>query len=81
MVEKQSESGELNSTDYKKILKGAGIAFGAAILYSIASWLMVWLNSGSVDWNNFIKPFLNVCIPAALSTGINAVMKFMQGPK
>jgi len=79
MAETKSVSGELNSTDYKKILKGAGIAFGAAALYSIASWLMTWLNSGSVDWTNFVKPFLNVCIPAALSTGINAVMKLMQG--
>lgn len=61
----------LNSADYKKIAKGAGLAFGAAVLYSIAA----WLSSGEVDWNLF----LTVCVPAALSTGINAVMKWWQG--
>jgi hypothetical protein len=67
----QSSSMSLNSVDFKKIAKGAGIAFGAAVLFSVST----WLSTGSVNWNLFVT----VCIPAALSTGINAVMKFIQG--
>jgi uncharacterized membrane protein YfcA len=63
----------LNKTDYKKIAKGAALAFGAAALVSIST----WLSQGEVNWNLF----LTVCIPAALSTGINAGMKFFQGQK
>lgn len=77
----QSNSGSLNNTDYKKIAKGAGIAFGAAFLYSVLSWLMTWLSAGTVDWSNFIQPFMTTCIPAALAVGINAVMKLMAGPQ
>jgi hypothetical protein len=69
----------LNATDAKKIAKGAAIAFGAAFLYSVAVWLSVWTSTGTVNWSTFGTTFLNVCIPAALSTGINALMKFFQG--
>lgn len=67
----ESPAQSLNGVDYKKIGKGAALAFGAAVLYSIAA----WLSSGEINWNLF----LTVCIPAALSTGINAVMKWYQG--
>jgi hypothetical protein len=66
-----SAQGALNAVDYKKILKGAGLAFGAAALYSIAA----WLSAGQVEWN----VFLTVCIPAAISTGINAALKWWAG--
>lgn len=65
-----SPSGKLVKEDYKKILKGAGIAFGAAVLFSLSNWLA----TGEPNWNLFVT----VCVPAALSTGINAVMKFLQ---
>jgi hypothetical protein len=67
----QSASMSLNSTDYKKILKGAGIAFGGAFLATVSAWLA----AGSVNWGLF----LTLCLPAALSTGINAVLKWYQG--
>lgn len=69
----ESKKYELNKTDYKKIAKGAALAFGAAVLVSVST----WLSQGEVNWNLFIT----VCIPAALSTGINAGMKFFQGQK
>ena len=75
-----SSKGTLNKIDYKKILKGAGIAFGGAFAFSMATWLMGWLGTGSVDWSKFTQPFLTTCIPAALSVGINALVKFFQGP-
>lgn len=67
----QSPAYTLNAVDYKKIAKGAALAFGAAALYSVAA----WFSAGEVNWNLF----LTVCIPAALSTGVNAVMKWYQG--
>lgn len=69
--QEQSEKYSLNETDYKKILKGAGIAFGAAFLFSIST----WLGQGEVNWATFFQS----CIPAAISTGINAGLKFFQG--
>ena len=67
----QSASMKLNAVDFKKIAKGAGIAFGAAALFSVST----WLSTGSVNWNLF----LTVCIPAAISTVINAIIKWYQG--
>ena len=67
----QSASMSLNAVDYKKILKGAGIAFSAAALATVSSWLA----AGDVNWGLF----LTLCVPAALSTGINAVLKWYQG--
>ena len=58
----------LNSTDYKKIAKGAAIAFSAAALYSISQ----ALTSGIIDWK--------IYIPAAIAVGINAVLKLLAGP-
>ena len=68
----QSNAWELNGVDLRKILKGAGLAFGAAALVSIAE----WLGHGSIDWSTF----LTLCVPAAVSTGINAALKWYQGP-
>lgn len=78
-VSESSAAMSLNATDYKKITKGAALAFGAAFLYSILMWLSSWMSSGQVDWKAFINPFLTVCIPAAISTGINALIKWWQG--
>jgi len=67
-IEVQSPQGQLNSFDWKKIGKGALIAFGGAFLLSIGE----WLTTGNVElW----KPALG----AALSVGINAVWKLLQG--
>lgn len=73
MVNNKSEFMALNQEDYKKIAKGAGIAFGAAALFSISTWLA----TGEVNWTTFLQ----VCIPAALSTGINAGLKYFSSPK
>jgi hypothetical protein len=67
----QSNEYSLNSTDYKKIAKGAAIAFGAAFLFSISDWLI----TGQIDW----ILFKTICLPAAISTGINALIKYLQG--
>jgi hypothetical protein len=67
----QSASMTLNAVDYKKIAKGAAIAFGGAALATISGWLA----AGDVNWTLF----LSMCVPAALSTGINAVLKWYQG--
>lgn len=69
----ESKFMRLNKKDANKIMKGAALAFGAAFLVSISTWLA----QGQIDWNLF----LTVCIPAALSTGINAGLKFFQGQK
>lgn len=62
-----SASGALDATDWKKIGKGAVIAFGGAFLLSVGE----WLTTGNVEiW----KPALM----GALSVGINAVWKFLQ---
>lgn len=72
-MDNQSDKYTLNSEDYKKIAKGATIAFAGATLYSIAT----WLSNGSVNWNTF----LTVAVPAALSVGINAAIKWISGPQ
>lgn len=77
--DKQSESGSLNSTDYKKIAKGAALAFGGALLWSILVWAQASLSVGEFKWDVFGKTFLTVCVPAALSTGINALLKYFKG--
>jgi hypothetical protein len=65
--EEPSKKFKLNETDYKKIGKGALIAFGGAFLVSLGE----WLSTGSVElW----KPAL----VAAVSVGINAVWKYLQ---
>lgn len=64
----QSPSMTLNSVDYKKIAKGAAIAFGGAALMSIATAMQ---GGPIVSWP--------AVIGAALSVGINAVLKFLQG--
>jgi hypothetical protein len=69
----ESKFMSLNKTDAMKIAKGAGIAFGAAALFTISN----WLGTGEINW----ATFLQVCIPAAISTGINATLKFFQGQK
>ena len=67
-TEVPSPSLSLNKTDYKKIVKGAIIAFSGAALVSITEWLI----TGNVElW----KPALI----AAVSVGINAAWKFLQG--
>lgn len=70
-VPASSPSGQLNGEDWKKIGKGAAIAFGGAVLASIAEWLII----GNVSWNTFLKN----CIPAAVAVGINAVRKYFAG--
>jgi hypothetical protein len=62
-----SKKFSLNQDDYKKILKGAAIAFGGAAL----SQLSFFLTSGSVfDWK--------VWLTAMLAVGINAAIKYIQ---
>ena len=63
----QSTKFQLNNTDIKKITKGAIIAFLGGFLGSI----MIATSTGIWDWKLFIPP--------ALSVGINAVLKFLDG--
>lgn len=65
-----SKALKLNSTDYKKILKGAAIAFGGAAIMQ----LNLFISSGvTFDWK--------VWITSLLAVGINAVWKFLQNQK
>lgn len=70
MANEGSPKYSLDSNDWKKIGKGALIAFGAAALFSLSAWLA----QGNMNWNTFLV----VCIPAMISTGINAALKFFQ---
>lgn len=79
--EVQSPVGKLNETDYKKLIKSIGIAFGGAFAFSVLVWLQAWLSTGTIDWNSFTKSFFTSCMPAALAVGINAVMKLLKGPQ
>lgn len=58
-----------SQTDYQKIIKGAFLAFsGATLTYVVANVIAL----GSMDWKIFIV--------AAVSVGLNAVVKFFSGP-
>ena len=69
--EKPSKAWNLNNQDLMKILKGALIAFGAAFIISVADWVAL----GVFDW----VLFKTICLPAAVSVGLNALVKWMQG--
>lgn len=76
MIKKQEEQSRfmrLSKTDGYKIAKGAALAFGSAALVSIST----WASQGQINWLTFKV----LCIPAIISTGINALMKYFQGPK
>ncbi len=63
-----SPAWSLDTTDWKKIGKGALIAFGGAALVSLGE----WITTGTV------QPWKSALIAAA-SVGINAVWKYLQG--
>ena len=77
----QSNSGDLNTTDYKKIMKGALIAGGGAFLFALITWLSIGLSANDFSWSVLYKTFLTAGVPAALSVGINAILKYVSGPK
>lgn len=68
--EKPSAQGSLNKTDYKKILKGAGIAASGAVLTYVLEILP------GIDFGQY-----TLIVAPTLSVLINAVLKFIQGPK
>ena len=74
-----SAQGSLDATDYKKIAKSIGIAFGGAFLYAVLTWLMVYFGGADFQWGVFWKAFSTACVPAALAVGINAAIKVFQG--
>jgi hypothetical protein len=66
-MESTSGKFELNTTDMKKIFKGALLAFGGAVLVQIST----YLSTGVVfDWK--------IWLTGAVAVGLNAVYKFIQ---
>jgi hypothetical protein len=75
----ESPSGTLNVVDWKKIAKGAGIAFGGAFLFSLITFASAQLGSPEFQWVVFWNNFKLAGIPAACSVGLNAILKWWQG--
>jgi hypothetical protein len=72
-MEESSEQWKMNLKDAKKIAIGAAMAFGAAFAVAVIDWIAM----GQFDW----VLFKTVCLPAALSVGINALRKWFAGPQ
>lgn len=70
MAEKQSKTGTLNTTDWKKILKGAGLAGAGAVLTFLLEVIP------GVDFGQY-----TLVVAPILSVLLNAGLKFVQGAK